>query len=484
MRLRVALFVALGAAAAAGCSLAPRYAVPEVAVPAQLGGADAWQAAAPQDQLPRGAWWQRYEDPVLSALEEQLVAGSPDLAAAVARYSQARALAAEAGAGLFPAAVVGGYANSVRQSDNRPLRPPTQPATYRDDVLAGAAAYELDLWGRARNTALAGRAAAQAAAADLASLRLGLEAELAADYLTLRGIDAQLKLYADTTTAYRRALTLVRDRHEGGIASGLDLARAESQLAATEAQSTDLGARRALLAHAIARLVGQTPDALELARDATLPAVPVIPAGVPSTLLERRPDIAAAERRVAAANAAIGVARAAYFPRLSLNATGGYESAQSSGWLAAPNRFWAVGPQALVTLFDAGLRRAETARARGAFDEVAARYRGTVLSAFQEVADNLSLLGRLELEAGQQSEAARAAERALALASTRYTEGAVSYLEVVTAQTAALQAQGLVLSLDVRRLNASIGLVRGLGGGWTRGADLPGPGAAAAPDGR
>jgi NodT family efflux transporter outer membrane factor (OMF) lipoprotein len=355
----------------------------------------------------------------------------------------------------------------VRQSDNRPLRSPAQPATYRDDVLAGTASYEIDLWGRARNTALAGRATAQAVAADLASLRLGLEAELAADYLTLRGIDAQLKLYADTIAAYRRALALVSNRHEGGIASGLDLARAQSQLAATEAQTTDLEARRTLLAHAIARLVGRTPDSLALTADATLPAVPAIPTGVPSTLLERRPDIAAAERRVAAANASIGIARAAYFPRLSLNAIGGYENTQVDGWLAAPNRFWAVGPQALLTLFDAGLRRAETARARGAFDEAAARYRGTVLSAFQEVADNLSLLEGLALEAGQQAAAARAAERALELATTRYREGAVSYLEVVTAQTVALQAEGLALSIEVRRLNASIGLVRGLGGGWS-----------------
>jgi NodT family efflux transporter outer membrane factor (OMF) lipoprotein len=275
------------------------------------------------------------------------------------------------------------------------------------------------------------------------------------------------------SSARRRALALVRDRHEGGIASGLDLARAENQLAATEAQTTDLEARRGLLAHAIARLVGRTPEALPLATDAALPAVPSIPTGVPSTLLERRPDIAAAERRVAAANASIGVARAAYFPRLSLNATGGYQDSQASGWLAAPNRFWAVGPQALLTVFDAGLRRAETARARGAFDEAAARYRGTVLSAFQEVADNLSLLERLGVEAGQQREAARAAGRALELATTRYREGAVSFLDVVSAQTAALQADGLVLSLEVRRLNASVALVRGLGGGWSA-AELPG----------
>ncbi len=479
MRLKAVIALTLAAAGGLGaCSLAPRYAAPPVAIPTSFGGEDAWQSATPQDQLARGPWWLRYQDARLTALEEDLEAGSPDLAVAVARYGQARALAAEAGSGLFPVAVAGGYMNSDRQSDNRPLRSATQTSTFKDNLLAGAASYELDLWGRVRNTALVGSAAAQASAADLASVRLSLEAELAADYLTLRGVDAQLKLYGDTIEAYRRALALVRDRHDGGIASGLDLARAESQLASAEAQMTDLVARRELLEHAIARLVGKTPEALHLASEPTLPAVPAVPLGVPSTLLERRPDVAAAERRVLAANAEIGVARTAYFPRITLNATGGFEATQGSGWLTAPNRFWAVGPQALLTLFDAGLRRAETARARSAFDEAAERYRGTVLSAFQEVADNLSLLDRLQTEAKQQTEAARAAERALELATNRYTEGAVSYLDVVTAQTAALQAEGALLSLDVRLLDASVGLVRGLGGGWTR-EELPGPGAAA-----
>ena len=474
MRLRSAVAIGLTAAAGlAACSLAPRYAAPTVDVPTSFGGEGSWQSAAPQDQLPRGAWWVRYQDPRLTALEEDLESGSPDLAVAAARYGQARALAAEAGAGLFPVAVAGGYVNSDRQSDNRPLRSATQPPTYKDNVLAGVASYELDLWGRVRNTAFAGRAAAQASAADLASVRLSLEAELAADYLTLCGVDAQLKLYTDTTAAYRRALALVRDRHDGGIASGLDLARAESQLSGAEAQMTDLVARRELLEHAIARLVGKTPGALHLPAEPAMPPVPDVPLGVPSTLLERRPDVAASERRVAAANAAIGIARAAYFPRITLNAAGGYEDTQRSGWLTAPNRFWAVGPQALLTLSDAGLRRAETERARGAFDEAAARYRGTVLSAFQEIADNLSLLDRLRVEAGQQADAARAAERALELATNRYTEGAVSYLDVVTAQTVALQAEGALLGLEVRLLNASVGLVRGLGGGWSV-AELPG----------
>ncbi|MBS0396176.1 MAG: efflux transporter outer membrane subunit [Proteobacteria bacterium] len=457
---------------AGGCSLAPRYEVPDVPVPERYGGEGSWQSASPGDALPRGPWWSRYADPRLDELEAALERDSPDLATAVARYGEARALAAEAGAGLFPVVVAGGYANSDRQSDNRPLRSATQPATYRDNLLGGAASYELDLWGRARNVAAAGRAAAQASAGDLASLRLGLQAELAADYLTLCGLDAQLKLYDDTITAYTRALDLVRDRYQGGIASGLDLARAENQLATAQAQRTDYLARRELLLHAIARLVGRAPDQVPLPPRPELPAVPDIPLGVPSTLVERRPDVAAAERRMASANADIGVARAAYFPRITLGATGGFESTSAGGWLTAPNRFWAVGPQALLTLFDAGLRRAEVERTRAVFDEAAARYRGTVLSAFQEVADNLTLLGRLGTESEQQTLAARAAERSLALATSRYTEGAASYLEVVTAQTSALQAEGALVALDVRRLTASVGLVRGLGGGWTR-AELP-----------
>ena len=470
-------FCLLGAAltlllGSGGCTLAPRYQLPAVPVPESLGGEGSWQPASPTDQLPRGPWWQRYGDARLDALEARLEAESPDLAAAVARYTQARALATQAGAGLFPSVVAGGYLNQDRQSDNRPLRSLQQPANYRDDVLVGTAAYEVDLWGRARNVATAGRAGAQAAAADLASLRLGLQAELAGDYLALCGIDVQLKLYDDTIDAYRRALALVRDRHDGGIASGLDLARAENQLAAASAQRTDLRARRSLFEHAIARLVGATPEALTLEPRPALPPIPDLPVGLPSALLERRPDIAAAERRMRAANATIGVARAAYFPRITLAATGGYEDTVTSGWLSAPNRFWALGPQALLTLFDAGFRRAEVARSRAAFDEAAARYRGTVLSAFQEVADDLALLGRLADETGEQNAAAQAAERSLELATRRYTEGAASYLEVVTAQTAALQAEGALVAVQVRRLTASVGLIRGVGGGWSL-AELP-----------
>jgi NodT family efflux transporter outer membrane factor (OMF) lipoprotein len=475
---RTAVLVAIGlAAVTGGCTLAPRYHAPAVAVPAGFGAPGPWQTARPGDALPRGPWWERYGDAILDGLEQRLESDSPDLAAAAARYAQARALAAQAGAGLFPFVGASALVTHDRQSDNRPLRSASQPAEYRDYSVGGAASYEFDLWGRVRNLATAGRASAQASAADLASVRLSLEAELAADYMALRGADAELKLLSDTAAAYRRALALTSTRHEGGMASGLDVARAQTQLAGAEAQVTDLGARRALYEHAVARLVGATPEGFTIAARPTLPAVPEIPLGLPSTLLERRPDVAAAERRTAAANAAIGIARSAYFPRIVLSAVGGYETTGAAGWIAAPNRFWAVGPQAALTLIDAGARGAEVARSKGALEEAAARYRATVLSAFQEVADNLALLELLQQEDAQQSQAARAAERALELATNRYTEGAVSYLDVVVAQTVALQAERAALGVQTRELTASVGLVRGLGGGWTSG-ELPSAAAA------
>ena len=460
------------AVAISGCALAPRYQAPTVTAPASYGEVGDWQAAAPGDTLARGAWWERYGDPTLDALETRLQNASPDLAAAAARYAQARALAAEANAGLFPYVGSAGLATRDRQSDNRPLRSASQPAEYRDYALGAAAAYEVDLWGRVRNLAAVGRANAQAAAADFENVRLSLAAELANDYLTLRGLDVEVRLLQGTVDAYQKALELARSRHDGGIASGLDVARAETQLDTAAAQLTDVKARRALFEHAIARLVGEASPGFAVAELSELPAIPPIPLGVPSTLVERRADVAAAERRTAAANAAIGVARAAYFPRLTLTASGGFESTGTAGWLSAPNQLWAVGPLAALTLFDAGARHAEVFRTRSVLAEATERYRATVLTAFEEVADSLALLALLQQESAQQQRAASAAQRALSLATNRYTEGAVNYLEVVVAQTAALQADRAVLGLEVRRLTASVGLIRGLGGGWSS-AELP-----------
>jgi NodT family efflux transporter outer membrane factor (OMF) lipoprotein len=403
----------------------------------------------------------------LTKLEARLDEHSPDIGVAAARYAEARALAAEADAGRYPSLAAGAVTNHDRQSDNRPLRSASQPAEYRDYAVGGALSYELDLWGRVRDLVAIGRQSALASAADLEAVRLSLHAELAVDYLNLRGLDAELQLLRDTDVVYQRALELTRSRHSGGAASGLDVARAETQLDTTAAQITDASAHRALIEHAIARLIGEAPARFSLPSSAELASVPDLPLGVPSSLLERRPDIAAAERRVAAANSGIGVARAAYFPRVTLTANGGFESTGAADWLTAPNRFWSIGPQALLSVFDAGAHRAEVQRAKSVLSESSERYRATVLSAFQEVEDNLALLSLTKQEFEQQTAAAKAAQRSLDLATNRYTNGAVDYLEVVISQTAALQARRTLLGLQSRQLVASVGLIRSLGGGWT-----------------
>ncbi|MDP9087542.1 MAG: efflux transporter outer membrane subunit [Pseudomonadota bacterium] len=473
MNLRAVATVALSISIiSGGCSLAPRYTPPTVASPASFAAVNEWQLAEPADALPRGPWWERYRDPTLDKLEGRLENASPDLAGAVARYAEARALAVEANAGLFPSLASSALATRNRQSDHRPLRSSSQPSEYLDYAIGASASYEIDLWGRVHNIATIGKVNAQASAADLEAVRLSLEAELANDYLTLRGLDVEIDLLKNTVQAYQRALDLARSRYEGGIASGLDVARAETQLDSAAAQLTDTAARRALFEHAIARLVGEAAPGFTVSTEPALPAVPEVPLGLPSTLVERRPDVAAAERRTAAANAGIGVARAAYFPRLTIGASSSFESTAIAGLLGAPNNLWAFGPAMALTLFDAGARHAEVYRAKNVLVETTERYRATVLSAFQEVADNLALLELLKEESVQQRRATTAAQRAVALATNRYTEGAVNYLEVVVAQTAALQADRALLSLQVRQLTASVGLIRGLGGGWSI-ADLP-----------
>ncbi len=460
-----AVLVMAVSAALAGCALAPRYAVPRVETPARYDGD--WLPATPADLQPRGEWWRVYGDPQLDGLEHQLLRDSPELAVASARYDEARALATEASAGLFPTVGAAGLATTDRQSDNRPLRSASQPARYRDYLFGLSASYEIDLWGRVRSQATAGRAFAAASQADVEAARLSLTTELASEYLALAGVDAELRLLVDTVHAYEQALRLASARHDGGLASGLEVARAQTQLQATAAQLTDVTSRRQLLSHAIARLVGAPASGFVIQPIATLPVVPAIPPGIPSTLAQRRPDIAAAERRVALANAQVGVARAAFFPKLTLSALAGYESTAGDGLFAAPNRLWAVGPSAALLLFDAGARRAEVLRARAALEESAGRYRGSVLGAFREIEDSLSQLHLLADEQRQQGAATDAARQALDLATQRYESGAVSYLDVVVAQSTALQTERGLLAIDVRRLSASVQLIRGLGGSWT-----------------
>lgn len=470
--LRGAIIMAMALMTA--CSLAPPYQKPVVVMPDAFKESGPWQPAAPADTAARGIWWHGYGDATLDDLEDKLNSSNPNLAAASDRYAQARAFVGEARSGLFPEVDATAYATRNRQSDHRPLRSSSQPDEYKDNYLGGQLNYELDLWGRVRNGIAAGEAGAQASAADLASVHLSLNAELASDYITLRGLDALAQLFADTVDAYSKALELTQNRFEGGIASALDVSHAQTQLETARAELVDTQARRALYEHAIASLVGQPASQFTLAAKVVDLPIPVTPTGLPSTLLERRPDIAAAERRTAQANSQIGVERAAFYPSLTLTALGGFENTGGAGWLTAPNEFWAVGPRSLFTLFDAGKRKARDEEAKAALAEAGERYRATVLSAFQQVEDNLALLHLLGEEAKNVDAAVAAARRTLDLALDRYRNGAVNYLEVVEAQTAALQTQRTSLNLRDRQLEASVGLIRALGGGWSADS-LPAP---------
>ena len=456
----------------AGCSLAPPYEKPAVPFASSYKEAGAWQTANPADARERGDWWREFNDTTLDDLETRLEQANPDLAAAADHYAQAQAFVAEARGGLFPQVDAYGQSTRNRQSDHRPLRSASQPDEYSDHLIGAQLNYELDLWGRVHNLVAAGAANAQASRADLASVQLSLHADLADAYIALRGLDAQNKLLADAVDAYGRALALTQNRLRGGIASGLDVARAQNQLDTARAQATDVQARRALLEHAIARLIGDSASSFSIAPQIVELPLPNVPAGVPSTLLERRPDVAGAERRAAAANAQIGVARTAFFPSITLTAAGGYESTGTAEWLTAPNDFWSIGPRAVLTLFDAGRRHAREDEAKAAFAESGERYRAVALSAFQQVEDNLALLHLLGQETGEEQAAVASAQRTLNLALDRYRNGAVTYLEVVESQTAALSAQRTALALRDRQLQASVGLVRALGGGWS-GLDTP-----------
>jgi NodT family efflux transporter outer membrane factor (OMF) lipoprotein len=441
-----------------GCSLAPAYAPPvSVAAAPAYREIGPWTPAAPADAEARGPWWRIFGDPALDALEQRLETGSPALAVALARYDQATALARRVGADRWPSVTGTASAERERNATN---------GRQDNNVLNAAALYEVDLWGRVRNLVAAGRAEAQASAADLASVRLSLQAQLADTYFQLRGLDAQISVLTRTADAYDKALALTDKRFRGGASSAVDVGRARTQLAATQAQYEQALADRALLEHAIAALLGESASSFTIAATADVVEPPRVPVSAPSGLLQRRPDIAAAERRVAAANARIGVARAAAFPSLTLAATGGFQST-GSDLLAASNHQWALGPVAVsLPLFDGGARRADVAGSRAAFEEQAAHYRQTVLDAFREVEDQMALANRLAAAEARQTQAVDAAVQTNALATTRYREGAASYLEVVTAQTAELDARRSALDIRARRLAAGVDLVRALGGGW------------------
>jgi NodT family efflux transporter outer membrane factor (OMF) lipoprotein len=458
----------LSAALLAGCNLAPAYHKPAFTTPVAYGDMGPWTPASPNDAAPRGNWWVIYNDPVLNTLEARIDSSNPDLASALARYQEAQQTLNEVTSQEYPVVDVNGNDTQNKQSANRPLREGQGPNQYQNDEITGTFSYEIDLWGRIRNLVAEGKAQGQASAADAASIRLSLEAQLADAYFSLRGLDAQAQLLTTTGADYAQALALTQAQHSGGIVSGLDVGRAQSQYDSAAAQLSDAVAQRALYLHEIAALVGVAAPDFSLPAVPALPAPPVVPVAPPSDLLQRRPDIAEAEREAAAANAQIGVARAAFFPTLDLDAQGGWQ-ADGGGvnLFDAKNTLWSLGPGLALTLFDGGERRAADRLAVEQFNAASANYRSVVLTAFQQVEDNLVLCNQLAQEAAQENQAVQAAANTTSLSTTLYQDGAVTYLDVVTAQTAQLQAQQSALSIATRRLQASVNLIQALGGGWT-----------------
>ncbi|OHC62035.1 MAG: RND transporter [Rhodocyclales bacterium GWA2_65_20] len=484
---RTALLPALFALA--GCAVGPDYHRPDVATPAAYKEAQGWKQAEPQDEAPRGNWWQAYGDAALNALVAQVAVSNQNILAAAAQYRQAASLLGAARADYWPA--VSGNLSGSRGQGTAPSATGTAAVTPGAPIrnttrLSLNASWEADVWGRIGRDVEANEAAAQASAADLQAALLSAQATLVQTYMQLRSNDAQRRLLERTLAAYERSLQITRNRYEAGVAGRVDVAQAETQLKSTQAQLIGLGAQRAQFEHAIAVLVGRAPADFELQPAAALPALPALPpppVALPSALLERRPDIAAAERRMAAANAQIGVAQAAFFPALTFSAAGGYQSSSLSQLLTLPNRFWSLGPALALTLFDGGARSAQRAGTVAAYDKSVASYRQTVLAAFQEVEDNLAALRLLADEAAAQRAAAAAAAEALALTENQYRAGTVSYLNVVVAQAAALGAARNDLDVAGRRLLAHATLLKALGGDWrTAGAAPASLGAKAEPD--
>jgi multidrug efflux system outer membrane protein len=455
-----------------GCNLAPLYVAPVVTAPPAYKLAGVWTPATPADSASRGAWWTVFGDPTLDGLETRLDTANATLAGALAAFDRARAFAAEANASLLPSVSLSGQPTTNRQSNNRPLRGGGEPDQYAANTLQGQVSYEFDVWGRIRNLVAEGRAQAQASAGDLATAKLSLEAELADNYVALRGLDAQVNLLDDTVAAYGRALALTQARHRGGVVSGLDVDRAQAQLSSAKAQISDIAAARALYEDAIATLTGQAAPGFAIAVGAGSKLIPAAPAGLPSSLLERRPDIAAAERRAFAANRAIGVARAAFYPTFSLDAFGGFQNTGGPNLISLPNSYWTLGPQFAFLLFDGGRRHAILAASRAAFELASANYKATVLAAFQQVQDGIAQQADFAAEARDAADAVMASQATTRLSLIRYKQGATNYLDVVIAQTAELSAEQQALNLETRRQETSVGLVRALGGGWTS-ADMP-----------
>ena len=461
MRLRSLTLLAVAGLVLAACSVGPDYVKPALDVPPTFKEAGQWKPAGSEAPPAEAEWWKVLGDPVLDDLEAQVMVNNQNLKAAEAQYRGARAVVEGARAAYFP--TVSGSVAKSRGRTNSGIAGIDLPVTTTDTVAASVS-WEIDVWGRIRRSVESAHAGADASAADLAAARLSTQVLLAQTYVQLRAADSQVDLYRRTVDDYARFLQLTRNRQAAGVASPLDVAQAETQLGGAQTQFIDLQNQRAQLEHALATLVGKVPAQLTLPAEAKLPPVPPAPALVPSTLLESRPDIVAAERRVAAANAQIGVARSAWFPVLDLTGTAGYRGGTFAGLVSAPNRFWSLGPTLAMTLLDFGARSATIAEAGAGYDEAVATYRQTVLTAFQEVEDNLAAARLLEQESEAQARTLAAAHRSRVIAENQYKAGTIDALNTISAQTAELSATANSVSLASRRLQAAVQLLKNTGG--------------------
>jgi NodT family efflux transporter outer membrane factor (OMF) lipoprotein len=471
-RIRVGVVAVAIAAFLTSCSVGPKYAKPTVPTapafseqpPKQFQESQGWMTAQPSDAMQKGKWWEIYGDTELTGLEEQVAPANQSLKIAEADYREARANVQFQRSFRFPTVSAGPSISGSRISANNPTG--VTGLQYGLFSLPINASFDADLWGRIRKSVEAAHQQSQASAADMENVKLELQTELASYYFTIRGLDSQKRLLDDTVVAYQKAYDLTDRRYNGGVASKAEVAQAKTQLNQTQAQEIDLGVQRAQLEHAIAVLTGRMPEGFHVSVAELQTTIPVIPVGVPSQLLERRPDIAASERQAAAANEQIGIAQTAFYPDLVIAAQGGFQAGSIVNWFTWPSRFWSVGPQLAQTLFDAGRRRSQVETSQAAYDATIASYRQTALTAFQEVEDNLSNLRILEQEAAKQHEATLAAENSEQLSMNRYKGGLVTYLEVITAQSIALSNERTEVDLMQRRMDASVQLVRALGGGW------------------
>lgn len=467
----LALSIALSA-----CAVGPDYKRPELNTPEQFKQVAGWKAAAPSDALERGAWWELYGDAELNALVARLNVSNQNLAAAEAQYRQARALVRGARASFYPTLSgstgvtrtgQGGGSNVVSTSDVINSGGSSSSTITKNYDATLNVAWELDIWGKLRRSLESSKAGFEASAGDLAAAKLSYQSEMVQNYLQLRVLDDQKRLLDATTAAYARSLKLTENQYNAGIVPKSDVTQARTQLKSTEAQAIDLDWQRAQLEHAIAVLVGVSPSELSIMPRELLPKLPQVPVALPSQLLERRPDVAAAERRVIAANADIGVAEAAWYPDLSISASGGYRGSSFHDWINLPNRFWSIGPNLAMTLFDGGARSAEVERSEAVYDQTVAQYRQSVLDSFREVEDYLVQLKVMEQEALVQQEALEAARESLRLIENQYKAGTVDFNSVVTVQASALSNERTALTLLGSRLTASVQLIAALGGGWT-----------------